>query len=91
MIINADCLEAMHEIEAASIDSIVTDPPYGLAFMGVAWDTFGKGGARTDATFDQVGGNHHPTCAADQARTRRLARWCNRAWIRKKCRFEDYV
>ena len=22
---------------------------------------------------------------------RRLARWCNRAWIRKKCRFEDYV
>ena len=21
---------------------------------------------------------------------RRLARWCNRAWIRKSCRFEDY-
>ena len=21
---------------------------------------------------------------------RRLARWCNRAWIRKKCKFEDY-
>lgn len=57
-----------------SVDSIITDPPYGLAFMGVAWDTFGdgrKGGGRTNATFDQVGGNHHPTCSADQARTRK--------------------
>lgn len=57
-----------------SVDAIVTDPPYGLAFMGVAWDTFGdgrKGGGRSNATFDQVGGNHHPTCSADQARTRK--------------------
>ena len=25
------------------------------------------------------------------AELRRLARWCNRAWIRKKCRFENYA
>ena len=24
------------------------------------------------------------------AELRRLARWCNRSWIRKKCRFQDY-
>jgi len=69
-----DCMDVMRSMPDNSIDAIVTDPPYGLAFMGVAWDTFGdgrKGGARTDATFDKVGGNHHPTCAADQARTRR--------------------
>lgn len=67
-------MDVMRSMPDNSIDAIVTDPPYGLAFMGVAWDTFGdgrKGGARTDATFDKVGGNHHPTCAADQARTRR--------------------
>ena len=29
-LIHADCLEAMREMEANSIDAIVTDPPYGL-------------------------------------------------------------
>ena len=73
-IINSDCLKAMQKMPDGYVDAIVTDPPYGLAFMGVAWDTFNdgrKGGSRTNATFDQVGGNHHPTCAADQARTRK--------------------
>jgi len=29
-----------------SIDTIITDPPYGLGFMGVKWDTYAhaKGG-----------------------------------------------
>ena len=27
---------------------------------------------------------------APSAELRRLARWCNRAWIRKSCRFQDY-
>jgi len=33
-----DCLEALRGMPDASIDSIVTDPPYGLAFMGKRWD-----------------------------------------------------
>jgi len=33
-----DCLDKLKELEANSIDSIVTDPPYGLAFMGKKWD-----------------------------------------------------
>jgi DNA modification methylase len=37
-IINNDCLDAMRLIESNSIDSIVTDPPYGLSFMGKKWD-----------------------------------------------------
>ena len=37
-LIHADCLDAMREMEANSIDAIVTDPPYGLAFMGKGWD-----------------------------------------------------
>ena len=38
MIINNDCLFVMSNIEANSVDFIVTDPPYGLHFMGKHWD-----------------------------------------------------
>ena len=37
---NADCLELLKEIPDNSIDTIITDPPYGLGFMGKEWDTF---------------------------------------------------
>jgi len=33
-----DCIERMAEIADGSVDAIVTDPPYGLKFMGKAWD-----------------------------------------------------
>ncbi len=35
---NGDCLEIMRTMPDNSIDSIVTDPPYGLSFMGKKWD-----------------------------------------------------
>jgi DNA modification methylase len=35
---NADCREVMRGLAENSIDSIVTDPPYGLEFMGKGWD-----------------------------------------------------
>lgn len=35
---NGDCLEVMATMEANSIDTIISDPPYGLAFMGKEWD-----------------------------------------------------
>jgi site-specific DNA-methyltransferase (adenine-specific) len=36
-----DCIEQMRTLEADSVDAIVTDPPYGLEFMGKDWDGFG--------------------------------------------------
>lgn len=33
-----DCLEVLRAMPDNSVDSIVTDPPYGLAFMGKKWD-----------------------------------------------------
>jgi DNA modification methylase len=33
-----DCLDEMKKLDDNSVDSIVTDPPYGLSFMGKAWD-----------------------------------------------------
>lgn len=38
MIRHGDCLEVMAGMEPESVDAIVTDPPYGLGFMGKAWD-----------------------------------------------------
>lgn len=40
-IIQGDCLEKLKDIENNSIDSIVTDPPYELGFMGKKWDNTG--------------------------------------------------
>ena len=33
-----DCLEVMKTMPDNSVDSIVTDPPYGIGFMGAHWD-----------------------------------------------------
>lgn len=38
---NMDCIEWMRLIDDNSIDSIVTDPPYELWFMGKSWDNTG--------------------------------------------------
>jgi site-specific DNA-methyltransferase (adenine-specific) len=37
-IIHGDSLDKLKELEDNSVDSIVTDPPYGLSFMGKKWD-----------------------------------------------------
>ena len=33
-----DCIEVMREMDADSVDAVVCDPPYGIGFMGKAWD-----------------------------------------------------
>jgi len=33
-----NCLELMAEIDSGTVDAAVTDPPYGLEFMGNSWD-----------------------------------------------------
>jgi hypothetical protein len=33
-----DCLDVLRTLASDSVDSIVTDPPYGLSFMGKRWD-----------------------------------------------------
>ncbi len=37
-VITGDCTEVMREWPENSVDCIVTDPPYGLSFMGKDWD-----------------------------------------------------
>ena len=37
-VVHGDCLKVMKTYPENHFDSIVTDPPYGLAFMGKEWD-----------------------------------------------------
>lgn len=39
-IIAGDCFEHLHQMTRDTVDAIVTDPPYGLEFMGKEWDRF---------------------------------------------------
>lgn len=39
-IITGDCLDELERLDENSVEAIVTDPPYGLAFMGRSWDDF---------------------------------------------------
>lgn len=44
-IYHGDCLAVLAELPDASVDAVVTDPPYGLEFMGKDWDKFKTGRA----------------------------------------------
>ncbi len=41
-ILTGDCIEQMRELPDESIDAVVTDPPYGIGFMGHEWDQPGE-------------------------------------------------
>ena len=45
-----DCISVMESMGGASIDAIVSDPPYGIGFKGAAWDALPPG----DAWAEQV-------------------------------------
>ncbi len=74
-----DCLEVMATLPANSVDAVVTDPPYGIAFMGKAWDHAVPGPeffaamlrvAKPGAHLVSFGGTrlyHRMTCAMEDA------------------------
>ena len=39
-LLTGECLDALATLEPDSVDACVTDPPYGISFMGREWDTF---------------------------------------------------
>jgi DNA modification methylase len=41
-LLTGDCRTVLVGLEPESIDAIVTDPPYGLSFMGKEWDSLGR-------------------------------------------------
>lgn len=45
-VLNGNCIDRMKEMDSESIDAIVSDPPYGLKFMGKGWDDMGEGSSQ---------------------------------------------
>ena len=56
---NGDCAEVMASMESDSVDAIVTDPPYGLAFMGAKWDSFNGGSGNQTVSERQAEGRRY--------------------------------
>lgn len=40
---HGDCIDVLRELPANSVEAVVTDPPYGLGFMGREWDDLPPG------------------------------------------------
>jgi site-specific DNA-methyltransferase (adenine-specific) len=53
---HGDCLEVLKSLPDNSVDSVVTDPPYGLEFMGKDWDAPWKAAGDVVADPADVGG-----------------------------------
>jgi hypothetical protein len=53
---HGDCIEVMRTLPDASVDAVVTDPPYGLEFMGKDWDAPWKQAGDVIADPATVGG-----------------------------------
>lgn len=56
LLLRGDCLVELKRIPDASVDAVVTDPPYGLEFMGKDWDSFGRGKGDVLTDPAEVGG-----------------------------------
>jgi hypothetical protein len=89
-----DCVAVLATLDACSVDAVVTDPPYGLEFMGKDWDAPWKGDTRQpgDETFHKSGAGpfdratvrHGGSSAygADARPMRAFQAWCE-AWARE--------
>ena len=54
-ILHGDCLALLPTLDADSVHACVTDPPYGLEFMGKQWDAPWKDGWQSGAGFSKPG------------------------------------
>lgn len=54
-VIHGDCKQFAVSFSPHTVDAIVTDPPYGLEFMGKEWDSLAGEHWRTDVTPDKTG------------------------------------
>lgn len=86
-LLHGDCVEVMAAMPDESVDVVVTDPPYGLEFMGKEWDSFridernarwtGENSGGAGAGFGEIeGGSSLPSFG--KRRTTGLCRRCGK-------------
>ena len=68
---HGDCIERMRAMPPESVHAVVTDPPYGLEFMGKAWDTFRVDDPGTTRHRGDNAGDHGERYDTDQRAGRR--------------------
>ena len=71
---HGDCLDVLRTLPDASVDSVVTDPPYGLEFMGKEWDAPWKQGADVHAAARDLRADE----MADESKRRYIASAVNK-------------
>ena len=86
VIYHGDLFDVLPTLEAESIDACVTDPPYGIGFMGKEWDTFRPGYRKDGWDYGQDAKGSDALHAADYDRSlpgmRRFEEWTER-WARE--------
>jgi hypothetical protein len=90
---HGDCVEVMAGMEPESVGAIVTDPPYGLEFMGMAWDQFDgrtNGTPRPRNEWGDFGSREHARGQSDLHRVTRnkalALQAFSEAWAREALR-----
>lgn len=85
---HGDALDVLRSLDADSIDAVVTDPPYGLEFMGREWDSFRPSSARirtrVDGRTNPAEGKSTTTTPEAYVAGLPFQRWCQ-AWA-TECR-----
>jgi DNA modification methylase len=69
---HGDCIEVMRSLPSASVDAVVTDPPYGLEFMGKEWDAPWKENGRWN---DKPHGEDNQRPTDENGVSTGLSRW----------------
>ena len=85
-----DCFARMRDLENASVDAVVVDPPYGLEFMGSAWDSFKVGRSAKYAVGGSMSQTSHlggaPPLPSYVKRAAKRCRNCRKqAWSGSPC------
>lgn len=100
---HGDCVDAMAVMPANSVDAVVTDPPYGLEFMGREWDRLdiglpqqsvwrgrrGQGGSSITDDDRYPASRHAVTFGAKRAAFRRCTTCGRRAFSGSPCECDD--
>jgi DNA modification methylase len=74
---HGDAIEVLRSLPDASVDAVVTDPPYGLEFMGREWDSFKLIGDRPGiATMSLADGSSRSLPVYTNGRTNPTCRNC---------------
>ncbi len=78
-IIHGDCIAVMGGMDAETVDAVVCDPPYGLGFMGKAWDNTARMASRPPSA-DRMAHDPYPRTGKGPAAVafdgRAFQTWC---------------